>query len=457
VFARDTNQWYDDEVSLTPEFDAITAAVAAAGCVDLDALGPIESSAALRSLKQAASRLDALVARLTHHVDLTGAVVGTGSRDAADWLARQTGTSAHKNRVAGQLGAAMSRSDELSEAVSSGSISSEQAAVLAIAAADEAVDAELLEQLADLPLSSVKPTVETWRAKKHPDRDADVAKVQRSKRYLRLSEQPNGMTRVDGLLDPQSASIVRTTLDSIVNDSAFDDTGRTREQRQSDALTQLCTAASKGEITGGRSNAKLLVSTTYEALCERASTRGHTNVGNTIDAVAVRQLACDAGIHRVITGPGSSILEFGRQTRLVTDNQFCALVVRDRHCRWPGCTIRATWCDAHHIVEWSAGGDTDLGNLALFCHHHHHLGHQPGWAVVGTAERIQIHHPDGRTDTSTPPGTTVTGTTASGTSPPRCTPPRADTMVGREPSHGAAPAAPHRAAPAQLVLVSRDG
>jgi hypothetical protein len=181
--------------------------------------------------------------------------------------------------------------------------------------------------------------------------------VQRNRRYLRLTDQPDGMTRVDGILDPDSASTVRSALDGIMNLAAFDGTARIREQRCADSFTQLCHAASKSEIKGGR----------------------------------------------VITGPGSSILDFGHETRLVSENLFLALAARDQHCRWPGCTVRATWCDAHHTVEWADGDPTTDENCALLCHRHHQLSHQPGWNIHGTGSELRVHRPSGNVEVSKSP------------------------------------------------------
>ena len=387
--------------------DAATAVITAIeelALANLDEDAPNDIKPLLKALKVSSSKLDAKIGQITHAADAAGEYIGTGSRDTAGWLAKETGTSAHKNRGAAELGAAMARSDELTEALSTGTISTDKASVAVGAAADETIDAALLDEIADLPLNSVKPAVEQWRARNHPDRDADQARVQRDRRFLKLTGLPDGMTRIEGLLDPLSAAKVRATLDSVMNASAFDGTGRTRDQRCADSLTQLCDAASKGEIKGGRSNAKLMVTAPFETLVERSNERGRTHVGPTLDAAAVRQLACDAGIHRVITGPASSILEFGHETRLVSENQFTALVVRDQHCRWPGCTIRATWCDAHHITEWTEYGPTNLDNLALLCHRHHQMSHQPGWSISGNGNTIEIHHPDGSLDISKPPG-----------------------------------------------------
>ena len=408
--------------------DAVTAASAAVDDVATASVDHCDATILrneLRRLKQVQSRFDAQLARLTHAADAAGAFIGTGARDSAEWLGTQTGTSARRNRGAAELGAAMARSDELADAVTSGKLSTDQAVTAVGAAAGEALDAEVIDTIADLPLPAVKPAVERWRARSNPERDADLADTHRSRRHLTLTDQPDGMTRIDGLLDPESGAIVRSTLDGIMNQSAFDGTTRTRDQRSADALTQLAHAASKGQLTGGRSNTKLLATVPFDTIVERAGARGTTHVGPTLDPATVRKLACDAGIHRVITGPGSSILDFGHETRLVSDNLFNALVVRDQHCRWPGCTIRATWCDAHHIIEWTERGPTNDENCVLLCHRHHQLSHQPGWSIDGDGSDMRIHHPDGSVDISKPPG---------------ATPPRADRIGREQTTNGAAPA-----------------
>ncbi len=424
--------------------DAVTAtsvAVSHVGKVRVDHCDVTVLRSELARLKTTQSRLDAQVARLTHAADTAGAFIGTGAKDTAEWLGKQTGTSTRKNRTAAELGEAMSRSDELADAVTSGGLSSDKATAAVGAAGGEALDAEVIEAIADLPLPAVKPTVEDWRARQNPDRDADVADTQRARRHLKVTDQPDGMTRVDGLLDPESGAIVRTTLDGIMNHTAFDGTKRTRDQRCADALTQLCTAASKGKLAGGRSNTKLIATVAFETIVERAAHRGITHVGPTLDPDTVRRLACDAGIHRLITGPGSSILDFGHENRLVSDNLFLALVARDRTCRWPGCSIRATWCDAHHIIHRADHGPTNDENLVLLCHRHHQLSHQRGWTITGTGNELRVANPDGSIETSRPPGA----------SPP-ANPPRAGT-TGREPPDDNAPdTAPWHLAAEQLTL-----
>lgn len=396
----------------------------------------------LRRIKLVQSKLDAQLARLTHAADRAGAFIGTGAKDTAEWLGRETGTSTRKNRGAAELGQAMSDSDDLADAVTTGKISTEQAATAVGAAAGESLDAEIIEAIEDLPLPSVKPAVENWRARNYPEHDADIAGAQRARRYLRVTDQPDGMTRIDGLLDPESGAIVRTALDGIMNQSAFDNTARTRPQRCADALTQLASAASKEKLVGGRSNIKIIATVPFETITERGDARGVTHVGATLDPATVRKMACDASIHRLITRHASSILDFGHENRLVTDNLFLALVARDQHCRWPGCTIRATWCDAHHIIHWAQHGATNDNNLVLLCHRHHQLSHQPGWKISGTGSELRVHAPDGSVRSSSPPG------------PPRVASTSPDS-IGREPLVADAPSSAERHEPAWIQLTEQ--
>ena len=118
--------------------------------------------------------------------------------------------------------------------------------------------------------------------------------------------------------------------------------------------------------------------------------------GLTLSGPEVRQLACDAEIHRIITVGRSIILDMGTLTRTATDSQWLALAARDGGCRWPGCDRPPQWCEAHHIDEvFRDDGPTDLLNLVLFCSCHHSLIHGQRWQLLGNAHDLTIRSSEG--------------------------------------------------------------
>jgi hypothetical protein len=78
-----------------------------------------------------------------------------------------------------------------------------------------------------------------------------------------------------------------------------------------------------------------------------------------------------------------------------------AVILRDKHCAWPGgCDRPASASDVHHIVHKKDGGETSLRNLGLFCEFHHETCiHRWGWAI--------ILHPDGTMEARSPDGRQV--------------------------------------------------
>ena len=91
---------------------------------------------------------------------------------------------------------------------------------------------------------------------------------------------------------------------------------------------------------------------------------------------------CDATVARIITDPDGYPLDVGHETRLINPGLRAALIARDGGCVVAGCTIPASWSDAHHVIPWSAGGDTSLQNLALACRRHHRAIHTGHWEIT---------------------------------------------------------------------------
>lgn len=75
-------------------------------------------------------------------------------------------------------------------------------------------------------------------------------------------------------------------------------------------------------------------------------------------------------------------LAVGRSARIATQAQRRALAARDRGCIIPGCGIPAEACQTHHVVDWAAGGSTDVANLALLCWSHHRQVDLRMWTIA---------------------------------------------------------------------------
>jgi hypothetical protein len=108
----------------------------------------------------------------------------------------------------------------------------------------------------------------------------------------------------------------------------------------------------------------------------RASPPGlvHGTIGEIpVDAGSLRRMCCDAGILPVVLSGESQVLDEGQEHRLVTGAIRRALELRDGGCIFPGCTVPANLCQAHHIIPWWDEGPTSLDNLCLVCRHHHAL------------------------------------------------------------------------------------
>jgi hypothetical protein len=75
-----------------------------------------------------------------------------------------------------------------------------------------------------------------------------------------------------------------------------------------------------------------------------------------------------------------------------------AVILRDRHCAWPGgCDKPPAGCQVHHIIPRAHGGKTRLKDLILLCSYHHQVCiHRLGWTL--------ILHPDGSTQARSPDG-----------------------------------------------------
>ena len=158
------------------------------------------------------------------------------------------------------------------------------------------------------------------------------------------------------------------------------DDRRTFGQRCADALVECCRQGSgKRDSSGPRP--QLIIRATLDTLAGvSGAAAGELEGGGTVPAETVQRHACDSALVR-LTSHNELDQELNQASRTLPSSTRRALEARDRHCVWPGCGRPLSWCDGHHLVWWTRGGETSLPNLALLCRPHHRMVHEGGWSL----------------------------------------------------------------------------
>jgi Domain of unknown function (DUF222) len=136
------------------------------------------------------------------------------------------------------------------------------------------------------------------------------------------------------------------------------------------------------------------------------SPRTRRRLQNTLLAYAADILSGPAGLAAFLrTGllaadfpaTASLPLDTGTPTATVPPHLRRLVILRDRHCAFPGCRQSPARCQVHHLIPRAKGGVTALHNLALLCAFHHLIAvHRWGWTLA--------LNPDGTTTASSPDG-----------------------------------------------------
>lgn len=215
------------------------------------------------------------------------------------------------------------------------------------------------------------------------------------KQRLGLRKVGDGTTRLSGLIPDHIAHRLTTVLESFAQPRkqalAADGKAMLRPKLLAMALGDLLERLDPDRLpTHGGDATTVVITLTLDDLLAKlgaglgAAGLGHdhddlTGHGGKITATQARRLACQAHLIPVVLGTHGQVLDVGQATRLHTPVMRKALRIRDRHCRAQGCTVPATWCEAHHLRPWSHGGNTSVENGILLCTHHHHRVHDPAY------------------------------------------------------------------------------
>jgi hypothetical protein len=388
-----------------------------------------ELGAQLVRLQTGIDALTGTAARWTQTFADQDGPADAGAGSLATWLRRElrvTGKDAARRVRVGRL---LNQLPATLEALEAGQIGIGHVHVLANAARDLGPGVIAQAEPILLPVAqaadpdAVRDAVKHLRDTLDPDA-ADEAYVRALDRRDITLTPVGDLYQLTGVLDPVTGQSLKTVLYGMSKpESDHDD--RTPGQRRVDALRQLCDERLRdGVPTDHGHRPHLFITITRRrlhhatGLADRAVSGthrddhrrdsddmndgtgacGHGSGGHpgcryqpatlhgfgTIGDDLLAQLACEADRTEITVDDAGNLLDVGRTHRLATPKQRTAVYTRqDGMCAAPGCTN--THLELHHLIWWSHGGHTNLGDLAGYCTRCHHLIHQ----------RLLVVTPDG--------------------------------------------------------------
>jgi hypothetical protein len=221
----------------------------------------------------------------------------------------------------------------------------------------------------------------------NPDGDFDESDRAR-RRGLHLGPQgPDGMSRLNGWVDPETRSYVET-VSATARPGRHNPDGSTAETPDDRSAAQRCHDGVKlglkaGIASGGLGSHRghpvtVIARTTLAELNQAAHAVHDSDVampppartgGDT--ALPMRDLirmAADA-IHylAVFDDHSERPLYLARQKRIATADQRIICYARDGGCTRPNCLAPGYHSEVHHVPDWNAGGRTDADHLFFAC------------------------------------------------------------------------------------------
>jgi hypothetical protein len=369
-----------------------------------------------------------VAARSTLELGYDGLAQRAGARTADALVSQLTGTSGVEARAITAIGTMMNTPapwlGEVANLVAAGEVSIGAAAAIQTGlgspsptvAGDDLADAahKLLLGAGSLPPEKVARQARELRDELDESGIADREAALRDKRFLRLIPQADGMTKLIGLLDPESAALVTDAVDAVtsprrggprfvdteavVRAQAVVDDARTTEQLALDAVVEMvriAAAADEGRVFGVRKPA-VRVHVTLTDLDRRTGTAHLEGQTTAVSIATAHRIACADGLVPILFDDQGKALKLGRSQRSFTDHQRTVLGAIWGGCAHPDCDRPPSWTEAHHINEWHRdNGATDIDDGVLLCRHHHLMVHNNGWRIRRSAARYELLPPPG--------------------------------------------------------------
>jgi hypothetical protein len=381
----------------------------AVGEVPVQPMSAEEKAAALVAVTGTIDQLHALRLRLLAAADDVAAEAG--ARDAGAWLAHRTRRDRREQQGDLRLATALAdRWQHLESGLAVGAVNLAQARVIARALdalpddvpgeVAKRAEAQLVEYAAQFGPSELRVLgrrildVVAPEVGEAAEARALEAEERRAAERTTLSLTPcgDGTTRVHGRMPDAAAHRLATYLDAFTSPrQGRHDHGDAQgpvERRRGRAFGALLEHLDPGKLPdhGGDATTVLVTMTLDQLRSELAAAGVISSDDLRISGGEARRLACNAGIIPAVLGGKSEVLDLGRTSRLYSRAQRKALRITHQRCRARGCTVPATWCEAHHLKPWALGGLTDIADGVLLCPFHHHRAHDPTYELSRCAD-----------------------------------------------------------------------
>ena len=375
---------------------SVDAAIDVATSRNLDTYSAQDLLDQYEGLHKAIERLSFEAARTLAAIDERSAFATASYTSTSSFVAHRCRIRAGhaRRRVANARG--LTRMPTVAKLAAEGVISTDQITVLVEArnAAPEVFDDHepgLADVAIDLPMvRDFQRAIDYW--KQAAIDPPDGLEEQCAQSYLHISETMDGMVKIDALIDKERgarliSALRRATPPPTINDQ------RSAMQRRLDAFIEL---VDREPVNTKPTAARLAIHIDWDTLTGQGVTLAETDNGTVLPRSVIDRIACgDITIGRIIYGPDSQILDYGRTERLVPPHLRNAILAKFRECVIGGCDRPAQWLDLHHIIPWSQGGPTNEANIIAPCRHHHTAIHNGNILVKGNAHNTRFYRRDG--------------------------------------------------------------
>jgi hypothetical protein len=393
----------------------VRAALQSHGSAPAWTVAPSRIPALLEELVEAQNALDSVRLRLLREADRHQVGEAAGHTSTANWWAaraRVTRPAAHRElRLAESLDD--STHETAADALASGVVSAEQAAVIThavdqlpvdvvgpalrrraetdLVALAERHDPKELRLLGRRVLEVQAPEIAEGIERKRLEREE-----QHARETARFTMSPDGEGSMLGrfkipvlagqMLAQHLAAIAapkhRRATQSPQNEEweAPLDPLQPRVSRPlklGQAFAEYIRTRTGAPKAGGMAATVVVTMTMTDLLGTSESPATVLDTGERITAGEARRLACEAGIIPAVLGTPSQVLDLGRKTRFHTEPQRIAIALRDGGCCVEGCDWPPGMSQIHHPHPWSRGGTTSVENGIMLCPRHHTLIHGP--------------------------------------------------------------------------------